>query len=90
MSSGLKERLNLIRCTVQSLLSSPLLDFLVGMQHVVIKAWPSAQEWCVPGTSILPVHLMPASMDPDALECQVALQVGGFRQYIHGSIYIWI
>ena len=87
VSSGLKERLNLIRCTVQSLLSSPLLDFLVGTQHVVIKAWPSLREWSAPESSILPVHLMPTSMDPDALDSQLALQVGGFGRDIHGSIY---
>ena len=85
-SLSLKERLALLLYTVQSLLGSPLLDFLVGMQHVVIKAWPSLREWSVPEAGILPVHLMPASMDPDALESQLALQVGGFRRYTLGSI----
>ena len=65
---------------IRSLLGSPLLDFLVQMQHVIVTARPSDQEWSLPELSIPPVHLMPASMDPDAFDSKVALQVGGFRR----------
>ena len=69
--------------TISLLLGSPLLEFLVGMQHVVLEAWPMAQGWNLPAAAIPPVHLMPASMDPDALDSTMAMQVGGSSRSIH-------
>ena len=76
-SQGLELR-DLLCSTIQSLLASPLLDFLVCMQHVVVAARLATMRWSFPeAPSILPVHLMPASMDPDVFESKVAMQVGG-------------
>ena len=68
---------------VPSLLDSPLLDFLMVTQHVVVAARPSAQKWSLTEAAIPQVHLMPESMDPDALDSKVAMQVGPSRRYIH-------
>ena len=69
-------RVELWRWAVPSLLGSPLLDFLVRIQHAIVKARPSALGWSAPEVSILPVSLMPSSMDADAFGSEVAMQVG--------------
>ena len=84
LSSPEGELRNLLRWTISSLLASPLLDFLAGVQHILVEAGPSTQGWSFPKASFLPeVHHMPESMDDDALEPQVAMQVGGSGQCIH-------
>ena len=69
----------LLGWTIPALLASPLLDFLVMMQHVLVAVKPSVPQWSPPAASLPPVHLMPASMDPDASNSKVAMQVGGSR-----------
>ena len=64
----------LLAWTIPSLLGSPLLDFLVVMQHVVVTA-RSGQGWSLPAAGIPPVHLMPVFAGPDAANSNVALQV---------------
>ena len=78
--SSQEELRGLLRRTVPLLLGSPLLDFLVGMQHVVVSARRSSHgstpSFPAEGSSIPPLHLMPALMDSDALESTMAMQVG--------------
>ena len=71
-------QVELLGWTVPWLLGSPLLDFLVRIQHAIVKARPSALGWSAPEVSIFTVHLMPVSMDPDAFGSEVAMQVGGW------------
>ena len=59
------------------LIYSPLLDLLAVMQHVPVEASPDVRQWQCLSTSIPPVHTLPASMDPDAADSVVAMQVGG-------------
>ena len=60
-----------------SLLRSPLLDLLASLQHVVVDSCTGVQSFRFPeGSDILPVHLLPAHLEPDALDSKVALQVG--------------
>ena len=82
-ASPQEEFLHLLSWTVPSLLASPLLDFLAKMQHVLV---PSDQRWSSAEAAILPVHLMPASMDPDASESTMAMQVGGSIRAAHQGI----
>ena len=77
----------LLAWTIPSLLGSPLLDFLVVMQHVVVTA-RSGQGWSLPAAGIPPVHLMPVFAGPDAANSNVALQVGGYRYMSRPRIYI--
>ena len=57
------------------LLGSTLLDLLAAFQHVVMSAIPGFCDQGIPTASIPPVHLLPASMDPDAIDSNVAMQV---------------
>ena len=59
------------------LIYSPLLDLLAVMQHVPVEASANVRQWQCLSTSIPPVHTLPASMDPDAADSVVAMQVGG-------------
>ena len=60
------------------LLHSPLLDLLAVMQHVPVEATNEVRRWHCPSSSITPVHMLPASMDPDAAGSEVAMQVSGW------------
>ena len=80
--SSREEHRNLLRWAIRSLLDSPLLDFLAGVQHIIVETGPSTEGWSLLGASCLPeVHLTLASMDPDARE--EAMQVGKSMQYIN-------
>ena len=58
------------------LLGSPLLDLLAALQHVVMVAISGFCDQGLPRASIPPVHLLPASLNPDARGSEVAMQVG--------------
>ena len=63
---------------IMMLLSSPLLDLLASLQHVAVTACASVQSWHFPeGCNHLPpVHLLPAHMEPDSADSELAMQVG--------------
>ena len=60
------------------LLHSPLLDTLVMLQHVMVGTFSLQQRWesDKDASNICRMHQTLASMDPDAMDSQVAMQVG--------------
>ena len=60
------------------LLHSPLLDTLVALQHVMFRALPSIQQpWeASAAASVCQMQLPPESMEADAMDSKVAMQVG--------------
>ena len=76
------------------LLQSPLLGFLASLQHVVIESSTDINCWQFPESSgIPPVHLLPASMQPDALDSEVATQVSHslfFYGLLLPAYYQWL
>ena len=77
-SAGSSLMRDLLACPLLHLLYSPLLDTLVALQHVMVETlttlqqcWESDEEV----SDICRMHHTPASMDPDAMDSQVAMQV---------------
>ena len=62
---------------ITTLLRSPLLGILASLQHAVLDSSADvSSDWRFPeGSGIPPVHLMPAHMEPDAMDSEVAMQV---------------
>ena len=59
------------------LLRSPLLGLLASLQHVAVGSCENIQSFGFPeDTGIPTVHLLPAHMQPDAVDSKVVMQVG--------------
>ena len=64
------------------LLHSPLLDTLVALQHVMTEKLPLQRIW--ESTAEASVYQTPTSMEADAEDSEVSLQVGYTRSYYVG------
>ena len=68
---------SMLSCSLRNLLHSPLLDALVALQHVMVGSFPVQRHWETSrGASICLTHLPPTSMEADAMDSKVAMQVG--------------
>ena len=80
------------------LINSPLLDLLSVMQHVPVEATNEVWQWHCPSSSIPPVQMLPASMDPNAAGAEVAMQVsrwadgGGLLEDVCRGVHagVWV
>ena len=75
--SGSASLSDLLAHPLLRLLYSPLLDTLVALQHVMVEKGSLQPAWeTTSGASICLRHLAPASMQSDAMDSMVAMQVG--------------
>ena len=83
VSTGSAQLRDFLARPLLHLLHSPLLDTLVALQHVMTEKLPLQRIW--ESTAEASMYQTPASMEADAKDSEVSMQVGYIRSYYPGS-----